>query len=182
MPVISLTEYETKCYGVKIENKDLVKVQKFKNIFDNENNIFCVKPLKTFLGKCDVCNMLTRAGVLDKLVVNGNNSSLKISEENNKHKHVYVRGDKIFSFITNDQFLNYISNMGNNLVPYNIAVGEEIVYFFSTHCKNTKRINFRYVDFLKTNENSVDLFDYHVEKLRPDSFKDLIEFTCIHQC
>ena len=48
MPVISLTKYDTICYGVIIENNDLVKVQKLKNIYDNENNILCVKPLETF--------------------------------------------------------------------------------------------------------------------------------------
>ena len=30
MPVIILTEYDTKYYGVKIGNKDLIKVQVFK--------------------------------------------------------------------------------------------------------------------------------------------------------
>ena len=72
MPVISLTEYDTKNYGVKLENKDLIKVQKFKIFFDNEKNVLCVKPLERFFGKCDVSDMLTRAGFLDKLVVNRN--------------------------------------------------------------------------------------------------------------
>ena len=31
MPVISSTEYDTKCFGVKIENIDLVEVKKIKN-------------------------------------------------------------------------------------------------------------------------------------------------------
>ena len=39
MPVLSLSEYDTKCYGVKIERKYLNKVQNFKNIYDNKNNI-----------------------------------------------------------------------------------------------------------------------------------------------
>ena len=182
MPVVPLTEYDTKCYAVKIENKDLVKVQKFKNTFDNENNILCVKPLEIFLGKCDVCNMLSRVGALDKSVFNGNTILLKISEENNKNKYEYFGGDKIYSFITNEHISNYISNMGNNLIPYSIAVGEENVYFVSTHCKFRKRINIRDVDLLKTNGNSLDPFDYHVEKLSPDSFQDLLELTCIHQC
>ena len=72
--------------------------------------------------------------------------------------------------------------MGKNLIRYSIAVGEENVCFLSFHCKYTKRVNIGDVDSLKTNGNSADLFDYHVEKLRPDSFEDFLDFTCIHQC
>ena len=72
MPVVSLGGYDTKCYGMKIENIDLVKVQKYKIIYDYENNKLCVKPVKAFLGKYDVCNMLLRIGALDESVFNGN--------------------------------------------------------------------------------------------------------------
>ena len=54
MPVISLTEYITKLYGVIFENDDLVKIQKFKNFYDNENNILCIKALENFLGNFDI--------------------------------------------------------------------------------------------------------------------------------
>ena len=159
MPVISLTEYDTKCYGVKIENNDLVKVQKFENVFDNENSILCVKLSEKFFGKCDVSDMLPRAGVLEKLLLSGKFILLKMREENDKHNYLYVGGDIKYSFITNDQILNYISNMGNNLIPYSIAVGEENVYFLSPHCKHTKRVKIRDIDLLKTKRNSVDPFD-----------------------
>ena len=39
MPIVYFTELDTKSHGVKIENNELVKVQKVKNIFDEENNI-----------------------------------------------------------------------------------------------------------------------------------------------
>ena len=58
--------------------------------------------------------------------------------------------------------------MGNDLIPYSIAVGAEKVYFFSPHCKVTKKVNIPHVDLLKRNGNSVDPFHYHVEKLCPD--------------
>ena len=182
MPVISLTEYDTKCYGVKIENKDLVKVQKYKNVFDNENNILCVKPLEKFWGKCDVCNMLSKEGVLDKAVINGNTILLKIGEENFKNRYVNVGAIKVYSFITNDQIMKYISNMGDNLIPYSKSVVEENVYFLSPHCKYTKIVKIRDVDLFKTNGNSVDPFDYHLQKHGPDRFENLLEFTSIHQC
>ena len=48
MPIISLTEHDTKSYGVKIEDDELVIVQKYRKIFDKENKILCVKPSKIF--------------------------------------------------------------------------------------------------------------------------------------
>ena len=43
-----LTEYNTKCYRVTFQNNGYNKIQKFKDISNDENNIFCVKTLKTF--------------------------------------------------------------------------------------------------------------------------------------
>ena len=71
MPIVYLTEQYTKSYGVKIENNELVKAQKFKNIFDKENMMLCVKPLEIFLCKCDVTDVLIKLGSLDKAVFSG---------------------------------------------------------------------------------------------------------------
>ena len=72
MPILYLTTHDTKSNGVKIENKELVKVQKMKNSLDDENNKLCVKPLEKILGKCDVTNMLTKSRILDKSIFSGN--------------------------------------------------------------------------------------------------------------
>ena len=125
--------------------------------------------------------MLIKLGSSDDLVFfNGNTILLKISEENDKNRYVYIGGDKIYSFITNDHIPKYFSIMGNNMIPYSIAVGEENVYFLSPQCKYTKRVIIREVHLLKTNGNSVDPFDYHLEKHGPDRFENLLELTCIH--
>ena len=47
MTIIYLKEGDTRCYGVTIQNNGLVNVHK-KEIFTDENNVYCVKPLKTF--------------------------------------------------------------------------------------------------------------------------------------
>ena len=143
--------------------------------------MLCIKPLETFLGKCDVCNMLSKEGASDKSVFNGNSILLKIGEENIKNRYVYIGGDMVCSFVTNDCIYKYISNMGRNLIPYRIAVGEENVYFLSPHYKYTKKVNIKDSELLKTNENSVDPFDYHLEKPGPNCFKSLIEFVAIHR-
>ena len=55
----------------------------------------------------------------------GNTILLKVSEENDKYRYVYIGGDQVCSLLTNDKIYKYISNMGNNLVPYSIAIGWE---------------------------------------------------------
>ena len=37
-----------------------------------------------------------------------------LSEENGKHKYVYIGCDMVCSFMTSDNIYAYISNMGNN--------------------------------------------------------------------
>ena len=48
MTVIYLTEHNTRCYGVTVQNNECVRVQKFENVSDDENNILCVKSPETF--------------------------------------------------------------------------------------------------------------------------------------
>ena len=125
MTVIYLTQHNTKCYGVPIQNNGNVKVQKFKDISDDENNIYYVKPLDLFMGESEICDMTEMSGALDKSVFNGNTILLKISEENNKHRYVYIGGNMVCTFLTNDKIDKYISNKGNNLTSYSNALGDE---------------------------------------------------------
>ena len=136
--------------------------------------------METFLGKRDVCNMSSKIEALDKSVFNGNTILLKISEWNNKNRYVYISGDKIYSFITNDHILENISNMGDNMIPYSIAIGEDNIYFLSPHCKCIKRAKIKDDELLKTNGNFFDPFGYRLEKHGPDRCENLLEFTCIH--
>ena len=57
----------------------LVEVKKLNIIYDDEKNMLCVKPLKIFLGKCDVRNMLLRIGALEEALFNRNTILLEIS-------------------------------------------------------------------------------------------------------
>ena len=133
MTKIYVTESNTKCYGVTFQNNGRIKVQKFEDIYDDKNTIFCVKPLKIFLGKSESCMMTAFSGAFDKPVFDGNTILLKISEENDKHRYLYIGGDMVCSFLTNDKIYKYISNMGKKLVSYSIAIGEENLYFLTPH-------------------------------------------------
>ena len=138
MTVIYLPECSTRCYGVTFENIGCFNVQRYEVISDDENNILCVKRLRTFLGKSEVCDMTLMSGALDESVFDGNTVLLKISE-NDRYRYVFIGGDMICSFLTNDDIHQYISNMGNILNPYSIAVGQEIVYSSTPHFKFIKR-------------------------------------------
>ena len=58
------------------------------------------------MGKSQVCHMTIFSGALDKSVFDGITFLLKIKEENNNHKFVYVGGNMICSFLTNDKIIN----------------------------------------------------------------------------
>ena len=79
---------------------------------------------------------------------------LKVSEENNKHRYVYIGGDEICSFVINDRIYKCISNMGNNLSPCSVAIGFEIIYYLTPFIKFAKKQNI--------DENDINkLCDYH---------------------
>ena len=139
MTVIYLTEYKIRSYVVSFKKNGFVRVQIFGDISNDENNIYCVAPLETCLSKSKVCDMILMSGALNKLVFDGNTILLKISEENDIHRYVYIGGDMICSFLTNDDIYKLISNMGNNLTPYSIAKGDENIYFLTPHFKFFKR-------------------------------------------
>ena len=102
MTILYITENNSKRYRVTFQNNGYVKVQKFEDISNDETTIYSVKPMKTFLGKSQVCNMTMFSGAFDKKVFDGNTILLKIIEENNKHKYVYIGGDMVCSFKTSD--------------------------------------------------------------------------------
>ena len=63
------------------------------------------------------------SGAFNKSVYVGNTILLKICEENDKHRYVYIGGIMVCTFLTNDKVYKCIANMGNNLPPCSIAIG-----------------------------------------------------------
>ena len=170
MTLIYVTEYNTKCYGVTFQNIGWIKVQKFEDISNDENTKYCVKPSKIFLGRSESCLITAMSGAFDKPVIDGSTILLELSEEIDKHRYLYFGGDMVCSYLTNDKLYKHISNMGNKLIPYSIAIGEENIYFLTPHLKFIKRENIKNIELMETNENFVDLFDYHVSNCGKDSF------------
>ena len=79
------------------------------------------------------------SGAKDKKVIDGNTILLKIGEENKKHRYVYIGGDMVSFFLTNDRYYECISNMGNKLSPYGVATGEENYYLLAPNFKFIKK-------------------------------------------
>ena len=135
MTIIYITENNTKRYGVTFQINGYVKTQKFEVISGDKNIIYKINPLETFVGKSQLCDSTEFSGAEDKGVFDGNTILLKIGEENNKPRYVYIGGDMVCSFLTNDRNFKYISNMGNNLSPYSIATREENYYLLAPKFK-----------------------------------------------
>ena len=126
-------------YVVTFRNKRWVRVQKFEDVSNDKNIIYEVNPMEIFIGKSQLCKMTKISGAEDKKVFNGNTILLEIGIENNKHRYCYIGGDMVCSLLTNDRIYKYISNMGNNLTPYSIAIGWENVYYLSPCFKFAKK-------------------------------------------
>ena len=89
--------------------------------------------MESFSGKSQLCDMTEFSGAWYKEVFDGNIILLKISEEKNKHRYVYIGGDIVCTFLTNDRINKTISNMENNLTPFSIAIGWGNIYFSTPH-------------------------------------------------
>ena len=154
MTIIYVTENNTKCYGVTSQNKGWVRVQKLEDVSEDKNIKYKVNPMEKFLGKSESYEITAFSGAFDKSVLDGSTFLLEKGEEKNKHRYVYIGGDMIRSFLTNDRIYKYISIMGNNLTPYSIAMGWENIYYLTSYFKFTKKANI--------DENDMDkFFDYH---------------------
>ena len=164
MTIIYVTENNCQRYGITFRNNGRVRVQKFEDVSEDKNIIYEANPIETFTGKSQLCDITEFSGAEDKAVFNGNTILLQIGIENNRYRYVYIGGDMVCSFLTNDRIYKYISNMGNNLTPYSIAIGCYNIYYLSPYFKVAMKGK-------DIDEDDIDkLFDYrnisNYQKLR----------------
>ena len=142
MTIIYIVENNCQRLAVTFKNNGMIKVQRLEDVSnDDKIIIYEFNPMDVFIGKSEYCKMMEFSGANDREVFNGNTILLKIGKENNRHKYVYIGGDQICSFLTDDKIYKNMSNMGNNLTPYSIAIGLENIYYISPYFKYTKRGN-----------------------------------------
>ena len=133
MTIIYVCENNCERLAVTTHNKGWVRVQRLEDVSNNKNIIYEVNPLETFIGKSEDCKMTEFSGARNKEVFFGDTVLLEVNVENIKHSYVYIGGDMVCSFLTNDKIYKYISNMGNNLTPYSIAIGWENIYYLTPY-------------------------------------------------
>ena len=132
---------------------------------------------KVFIGQPKVCEMTQFSEAEVKEEFFGYTFLLRC--ENNEN--VYVSGLENFKFKTDHKIIDYVSLMGNNMIPYTFAVGEKYTNFLSSHYKFIQNEKIEDGTLLNASINSLDPYDYHVEKSGEEVFKKL-EHTQIHTC
>ena len=148
------------------------KYEKYK--FDHPFLSFHAKNI--FNGESKVCKMTEFSGAADNSS-DFDVNTLLLQGENNEN--LYFSGLEIFKFKTGDKIIDYISLMGNNMIPFVITVGEKYTYFLYRRYKFIENDKIEEGILLSLTNNSSDPSDYHVEKCGIDAFKK-IENELIH--
>jgi len=113
-------------FSVNIKNKEVNIYKRFNDDSSEEYDdlITTYNFQKVFIGKSPL-NKMTEFSEGYGPDFDGNTVLIKL----NNSKYVYI-GDGIYEFdIENDKIIDYISPVGNNNVPYPIAIGENYLYF-----------------------------------------------------
>ena len=133
------------------------------------------QPKHLFIGKSKNCLMTEFSGANNSHDYDGNTLLLEFED----NQYVYISGFEIFKFKTDDKIIDYISLIGNNMIPYTFAVGEKYTYFLYYRYKFIENDKIEEGTLLNTTYPSLDPYDYHLEKCGIDSFKNL-ERSLIH--
>ena len=136
-----------------------------KNKFDKPFLFF--KPKQIFNGKSKVCDMTEFSGAADNSSDFDRNTFLLEVED---IKYAYISGLEITEFRTDGKILDYISLMGNNMIPYTIMLGENYTYFFYHRYKFIENDKIQEGTLLNATNTSLDPYDYHLKKWDVDYF------------
>ena len=134
-----------------------------------EQPLLSYQPRHVFIGKSKNFPMNEFSQSQDRVNFHGNTLLL----ECDKNEYVYISGLEIVKFEIEDKIIDYTSLMGNNKIPYPIIVGDKFTYFLYNRWKFLENDKIEEGTLLNRTNNSLEPFDYHVEKCGADSFKKL---------
>ena len=78
MTIIYVTENNCQGYGLTLQKKGWVRMQKMKDVSEDKNIIYKLNPMETFLGKIQLCNTTEFSAAEDKEVFDGKTILLEI--------------------------------------------------------------------------------------------------------
>ena len=137
--------------------------------------LFTFQAKNVFIGKSKVCEMTQFSGANDRADFDGNTLLIQVDD----NEYVYISGLEISKFKTDDKIIDYISLMGNNMIPHAIMIGEKYTYFLYYRYKFIENDKIEEGSLLNASNNSLDPYENHLEKCGRDSFKKL-ERVLIH--
>ena len=153
----------------------IVYVYEYKNYkFDPPLLFFQAKNI--FIGKSKDCPMTELSGATDNSSRFDGNTLLLECEDN---EYVYISGFEITKFKIDDKIIDYISLIGNNMIPHAIIIGERYTYFLYHRYDFIENDKIEEGTLLNAANISSDPYEYHLEKCGIDSFKKL-ERILIH--
>ena len=163
------------------QSKYLVIIDSVVNVYKYEKCKFdqpflSYQPKHNFIGKSKNGPM-TEFSQNQDIVSFDDGNTLLLECDNNEY--IYISGLEIVKFEIEDKIIDYISLMGNNIIPYSIAIGEKFTCFLYNRWKFLENDKIEEDTLLNRTNFSLDPFDYHVEKCGVDSFKK-IECSLIH--
>ena len=138
--------------------------------------MFIFQAKNVFIGESKICPVREISGIAN-ISSDFNEKTLLLECEINEY--VYISGLEITKFKNNDKVMDYISLMGNNLIPHASMIGEKHTYFLYHRYKFIENDKIEESRLLNATNNSLDPYDYHLEKCGVDSFKKL-EHCLIH--
>ena len=133
------------------------------------------QPKHIFIGKSKIFPMTEFSGANNSQDYDGNTLLLEFED----NEYVYISGLEIFKFKSDDKIIDYISLIGNNMIPYTFAVGEKYTYFLYYRYKFIENDKIEESTLLNATNTSLDPYDYHLEKCGIDFFK-ILERSLIH--
>ena len=162
-------------YLVVINENTYVSVYKYEKYkFDQPLLSFQVK--NDFIGKSKICSMKEFSGAMHYSNFKGIIILLEVEDK----KYVYISGFENFEFKTDDKVLDYISLVGNNMIPYTFATGGKYTYFISTHYKFIENDRIEEGTLLNPWSDSLAPYDYHLSKKGLGCSKKLLECNRFH--
>ena len=102
-----------------------------KKICKFDPPLFSFQAKNIFIGISKVCPLTEFSGANNSHDYDGN--TLLLEFEDNEYAH--ISGLEIFKFKTDDKIIDYISLIGNNMIPFTFAVGEKYTYFLYNRYK-----------------------------------------------